>query len=179
MAEAEAKRAEAAAALADIERTRSGFARERDAILAAAQKTAEQAHAALVLRAAKEAASLEAAAKAAVAKEKEAAEKAWADRASHLAIDIARRLAARLDGPAVQEVFLDWLMKEIRNLPDAARQAVTASGATLEAISATLLDHGISNVTARSLATPSEPASRSRSRSTLNSSPAWNCMDRI
>ena len=35
--------------------------------------------------------------------------------------------------------FLDWLLKEIRDLPDAARQAVAASGATLEASSATVL----------------------------------------
>ena len=89
--------------------------------------------------AAKEAASLEAAAKAAIEKEK-AAEKAWAERASRLAVEIAERLAARLDGPAVRAAFLDWLLKEIRALPDPVRQAVSADGGVLEAISATPLE---------------------------------------
>lgn len=140
LAEADAKRAEASTALADIERTRSGFAQERDAILKAAQQTAEQAHAALLQQAMKEVAALEAAAKAAIARDKDAIEKDWAERASHLAVDIARHLAGRLDGPAVQTAFLDWLVKEICNLPDTTRQAVAASGAAVEAISATLLE---------------------------------------
>ena len=82
----------------------------------------------------------EAAAKAAIEKEKDAADKAWAERASRLAVEIAQRLAARLDGPAVRAAFLDWLLEEIRTLPDPARQAVAANGVALEAISATPLD---------------------------------------
>ncbi len=139
LADAEAKRAEAAAALAEITQTRAGFAQERDAILKAAQKTAEQAQARALSDAAKAAAALEAAAKAAIAREQEAAEHAWIERASRLAVDIARRLAARLEGPQVTGIFLDWLLKEIHNLPEAARQAVAASGATLEASTATML----------------------------------------
>ncbi len=140
LADAEAKRAEGAAALAVIERTRAGFAQERDAILKAAQESAEHARAAQLADAAKEAAALEAAAKETIAKEKDAAKKAWAARASHLAVAIAERLAARLDGPAVRAAFLDWLLKEIRSLPDTARQAVTATGAALEAVSAKPLE---------------------------------------
>lgn len=139
LAEADAKRAEAAAALADVARTRAGFAEERDAILKAANDTAEQVHATRVQDAAKEAAALEAAAKAAIARDQVTIEKAWADHASRLAVDIARRLAARLDGSAVKTAFLDWLLKEIRELPEAARQAVVTNEAALEAISASLL----------------------------------------
>ena len=139
LADADAKRAEAAAALADIARTRAGLAPERDAALKAAQETAEQAHAARLRDAAQEATALEAAGKAAIVRDRDAAEKAWAERASHLAVDIARRLAGRLDGPAVASAFLDWLLKEIRNPPDAARQAVAVSGATLEASTAAAL----------------------------------------
>ncbi len=139
LADAEARRAEAAAALAAVTQTRAGFAQERDAILRAAQETAEQARAAQLRDAAKEAVTLEAAAKAAIARDQEAAEKIWAEHASHLAVDIARRLAARLDGPAVASTFLDWLLKEIRGLPDAARQAMATSGATLEASTASVL----------------------------------------
>lgn len=140
LADADAKRAEAAAALAEVARTRAGFAEERDAILKAAHEMAEQVHAARIQDAAKEAAALEAAAKTAIVRDKAAAEKAWADRASRLAVDIARRLAARLDGSAVQNAFLDWLLKEIRELPEAARQGVIASGAALEAITASSLE---------------------------------------
>ncbi len=140
LAEAAAKRDQATAALAEIERTRAGFAQERDAILAAAHDAAEQARATRMEAAEKEAAALEAAAKAAMAREKVEADKAWADRASRLAVDIAGRLAVRLDGPAVRGIFLDWLLDAIRALPEPARQAVTADGVTLEAISATELD---------------------------------------
>jgi F-type H+-transporting ATPase subunit b len=140
LAEAEAKCSQATAALAEIERTRAGFAQEREAILAAAHEAAERARTVRLEEAAKEAASLEAAAKTAIEKEKEAANKAWAQRAGRLAVEIAKRMAARLDGPAVHATFLDWLLKEIRTLPDAARQAVAASGGALEAISATPLD---------------------------------------
>lgn len=139
LADADAKRSEAAAALAEVARTRTGFAEERDAILKAAHDTAEQAHAAKIQDAAKEAAALEAAAKAAIARDQIAVEKAWADRASLLALDIARRLAGRLDGSAVQTAFLDWLLKDIHELPEATRQGVIANGATLEAITASLL----------------------------------------
>jgi F-type H+-transporting ATPase subunit b len=72
-------------------------------------------------------------------KEKSLADKAWSERASHLAVEIAERLAARLDGPAVRASFLSWLLKEIRALPDPVRQAVAANGVALEAISATPL----------------------------------------
>jgi F-type H+-transporting ATPase subunit b len=140
LAEADAKRSEATAALAEIERTRAGFAQERDAILTAAREAAEQARTARLAEAAKEAASLEAAAKAQIEKDKKAADKAWVERASRLAVDIAQRLAARLDGPAVRGAFLDWLLSEIRRLPEAARRAVSANGVALEAVSATPLE---------------------------------------
>jgi F-type H+-transporting ATPase subunit b len=139
VAEAEAKRSEATAALAEIERTRAGFAKERQAILAEAHEAAERARAARLAEAEKEAQSLEAAAKATIEKDKQAVDKAWAERASRLAVDIAGHLAARLDGPAVRAAFLDWLVKEIQTLPAPARQAAAAKGVTLEATSATAL----------------------------------------
>lgn len=139
LADADAKRAEAAAALADIAKTRASLVEERDAILRTAQETAEQAKAARLREAADQAAALEVAAKAAIARSQDAAENAWIERASRLAVDIAQRLAARLDGPEVATTFLNWLLKEIHNLPDAARQAVVASGATLEASTASPL----------------------------------------
>jgi F-type H+-transporting ATPase subunit b len=140
LVEAEAKRSQAAAALAEIEQTRAGFAQEREALLAAAHEAAEQARAARLKEVETEASILEAAARAAIEKANEAADKAWTERASRLAVDIAERLAGRLDGSAVSATFLDWLLKEIRTLPAPTRQAVAADGVTLEAISATPLD---------------------------------------
>src|ERR1700733_7062715 len=137
VAEAEAKRSEATAALKEIERTRAGFARERETILTEAHQTAERERATCLAKGEKEARSLEAAARATIVKEKQAVDKAWAERASRLAVDIAERLAARLDGPAARAAFLDWLVTEIQALPTLARQAAAAEGVTLEATSAT------------------------------------------
>ena len=140
LAEAEAKRGEAAAALAAIERTREGFAKEREAILEDAHKSAEAARTARLEETAREVAALEAAAKARVAKDEEAAKAAWRERAGHLAVAMAKRLAARLDGPAVRGAFLDWLLDAIKHLPEPTRQAMAADGAALEVISAGQLD---------------------------------------
>ena len=51
LAEAEAKRAEATAAAAEIEKTRAGFAGEREAVLAAARDAAEKDRAAELAKA--------------------------------------------------------------------------------------------------------------------------------
>src|SRR5471032_1398353 len=89
LAEAAAKSSQAATALAGIEQTRAGFAKEREAILAAAHEEAERARTERLNQAAKEAAALKATAKAAIGKEQMAAETAWAERSSRLAVDIA------------------------------------------------------------------------------------------
>jgi F-type H+-transporting ATPase subunit b len=140
LAEAEANRNESVAALADIERTRAGFAKEREAILAAAQASAEAARAARLEEAAKDVAALQAAAKAQMETVRAAAEKAWSERASRLSVEIARRLAARLDGSAVRDAFLEWLLDEIRRLPAPTRLAMAANGAALEIVSAAPLE---------------------------------------
>lgn len=136
LAEAETKRHDAATALAEIEKTRAGFAKERESILAAAHEAAEQARAARLTEALSEANAFKAAARQEIETEKQAAEKDWTERASQLALDIATRLAARLDGAAVRTSFLNWLLAEIKGLPEATRQAVAGNGISLEAIAA-------------------------------------------
>ncbi len=138
LAEATAKRDEAATALAGIAASRAGFAQERDAILAEAHATAEQTRTALLAQATEQAAAMTDAAKADIAKAKAAAGAEWEQRSGELAVDIAQRLAARLDGHAVRAAFLDWLLQSVRALPDTARQ--NAGGLALEAVSATPLD---------------------------------------
>jgi F-type H+-transporting ATPase subunit b len=140
LTEAEEKRNQATGALAAVERTRAGFAREREEILTAAHEAAERARTERLGECAKEVASLEAAAKGAIETEQAAAAKAWTEQASRLAVEIAGRLAARLDGQAVRAAFLDWLLKEIRTLTGPTRQSIAANGVVLEAVSATPLD---------------------------------------
>jgi F-type H+-transporting ATPase subunit b len=137
---AEATRARAAAVLADVEKTRAGFTRERDAILADAHKAADAASAASLVKAEAEVEALRAAARAAIAKDRKTQEGAWAERSAELAIDIAGRLVARLDGAAVQACFFAWLLDEIRKLPGPARKAAGLKGTKLEVRSAVKLD---------------------------------------
>lgn len=137
LAEAEVKRNEANNALVEIQRIRSGFDRERESIIAAAHESAEQERKALLALAAKEAATVEASAKMSIEKERHAVEQAWVERASRLAVEIARRLVSRLERPAAGAAFLDALLQEIRALPEPARKAMAGDGVVLEAISAT------------------------------------------
>ena len=139
-ADAATQHASAAEALQDATNTRAGFTKEREAILAAAHAEAEQARTALLDQAKAEAAALLEAATAAIQADAQAADKAWAERSRHLGIDIASRLAARLDGPAVHAAFLDWLVKAVRALPEPARRVVADQTTKLEAVSATPLD---------------------------------------
>ena len=136
LAEAEAKRNEANNALVEIERIRLGFEKERESIIAAAQESAEQEREALLALAAKEVTALEASARIGIEKERHAVEQAWMERASRLAIDIAKRLVSRLDEPAAGAAFLDVLLREIRTLPEPVRKAMTGDGVVLEAVTA-------------------------------------------
>lgn len=138
--EAQAAKSKADDGLADVEKTRAGFADERKAILAKAHKEADTAHAARLAEADTDAAALETAAKASIDKAKVAQAAAWADRSSDLAIAIAQKLAARLDAAAVETSFLDWLVAEIGRLPKEAREAAGTKDMKLAATTATKLD---------------------------------------
>jgi F-type H+-transporting ATPase subunit b len=140
LTEAAAKLEAAKMSLADIDKTRAGFAAERDAILATAQEQAEHARAVSLDQARAETASLEAAANAAIAMQAADVETRAQARAGRLAVDIAEHLATRLEGPAVRAAFLDWLVTSIRAMPAEARQATSAGGVVLEATTATPLD---------------------------------------
>ncbi len=121
-------------ALADIVHTRAGFAQEHSAILADAHKAAEQARLQALADAASAASAEQEEVRAALARENAEAQAAWTDCASHLAVEIANKLAARLNGKAVDAAFLDWLLASIRALPAQARQE--AGGAALDLVSA-------------------------------------------
>ncbi|MEO6152321.1 MAG: F0F1 ATP synthase subunit delta [Croceibacterium sp.] len=135
--EATAAKAKTDEVLAEVEKTRAGFVTEREAILAAAQKEAETARAASLVQAKSDADALQAAAQTAIDKAKTEQERAWADRSSDLAVTIAERLAARLDGAAVEACFLGWLVEELRKLPKADREVAGGDATKLEATTAT------------------------------------------
>jgi F-type H+-transporting ATPase subunit b len=139
LAEAEAKRAAATAALADIDRVRAGFAAERAAILEAAAKEAEQQRAAAAAAGKAAAQQEEEAARKRIAEAEAASAQVWARRATDLAVALAGRLAARLDGSAIHAAFLDWLLREIAALSPAVRQSAMTGDGAITVVSATPL----------------------------------------
>lgn len=142
VSDAKAAQDAATAAMADIVATRAGFGKEREAILATAHAEAEKAGKATLDAAAQEATAHTDAAHAATLAEHDADQAAWSDRASELAVQIAGRLAARLQGPAVSSAFLDWLVSSIQAMPAPARQEAAAADGGFEAISAAPLAPG-------------------------------------
>lgn len=136
--EAEAKKAEAETALAEIAGTRAELAAERDAMLAKARKDAEVARDTLLGEARAEVEALHETAKAARVRAAETLKANAVDDAQGLAITIAGQLAARLDGPATDAAFLGWLVEGLTALPEPERAALANVG--LEVVSATDLD---------------------------------------
>ena len=51
-------------------------------------------------------------------------------------MQIAERLAGRLQGPAVNNAFLDWLVASIKAMPASARQAAAVEHGGFDAVSA-------------------------------------------
>lgn len=139
-AKVEARGKELDRAAQDIASGRAGFAAERDAILAAARKEAEVERAAFLARARKDSAALEATARAQIQSGHEAEEKAWREHSVRLAVTIAGRLAARLDGPAVEAAFLNWLVQSLENLGDPGKASLAHKEAKLDVITARSLD---------------------------------------
>lgn len=136
LADAMATQGKATAALAYIATTRAGFGKERDTILAAAHADAETASKAVLDAAAKDATARADTAAAAMKAEHDANQAAWSDRAAALAVEIAGRLASRLQGPAVSSLFLDWLVSSIRAMPGPARVAAVTDAGGMEAVTA-------------------------------------------
>ena len=134
LADAKAAQDKATAALDAVAATRAGFGKEHDAILAAAHTEAETAAKATLDAAVKAAATQKAAAQADIAAAHDAEEAAWTGHAGTLAVQIAGRLAGRLQGPAVSAAFLDWLVASIRAMPEADRQAALADEGGFEAV---------------------------------------------
>jgi F-type H+-transporting ATPase subunit b len=129
----------AARALAEAEKRSDDFAAEREAILARARQEAVEAKRVLMEQAQAEGARARSAAAADLAQRRRDSEQEWAAQAGRLAVTIAGRLAARLDGAAVRAAFLHWLIEKLGAQSEQTRQSLVAGGA-VELISATPLD---------------------------------------
>lgn len=140
LADAASKQAIAEAAVAESATTREGFAAERDAILAAARTDAE-AEKGAIMKAGEDAVdALHHSAREAISTEAKQAEKATNEAATTLGLSIARHLAARLKGPAVEAAFLEWMVDAISRMPSPDRQVLRRDGAAFDLVSAVNLD---------------------------------------
>lgn len=140
LAQVETGRRELDAAAKKIAATRAGFAAERETVLASAREEAGQQRQALLARARDDAEALRETARKEMEATRATERKAWAERSGRLAVTIAGRLAARLDGTAVRAAFLDWLVEAIDKLPEATRAAITDGNMTLKAVTARTLE---------------------------------------
>ena len=131
--EARAQRAEAEAEKAALAAARAGLAAERAAALAQVAEEAAAERARQLAATEAELAGLRAAAEAALAAERARQARAEGEKALALSLEIAGRLAARLDGPLVRARFRDWLVAALQALPAAERPA---AGAPLTLVSA-------------------------------------------
>ncbi len=140
LAKARQDREAAAQALAEAQSRSAGFAEEREAILAGARQEASEVKRALLDQAQAEATQTRAETEADLTRQRAAAEEAWAAQAGRLAVTIAGKLAARLDGEAVRAAFLSWLVEKIAAQPEQVRQTIVRGGGPIELVSAAPLD---------------------------------------
>jgi F-type H+-transporting ATPase subunit b len=136
---ANSEKAAVEAARADIEKTRQGFAAERAAVIVNATTEAEKTKAAILATARSEAEALRQAAETQIAHQSEVAAKERSEQLMALAVEIAGRLAGRLEGPTVEAAFLDWLASGIAAMSPDSKREVTGQGTTLQLVSSSEL----------------------------------------
>jgi len=164
LADAEAARAEAQAAAAEITHQREGLAAEVDGLRATAQQDAAADRATQMAQARAEAERVRADAEAALARERSQLQVALEARACTLAVDIARRLLDRLPSGAITTALAGMLADDLAALPQAERALLAAAPERLEVVTAAALDAqdqaAVMAVLTRALGTPPAPAFR-------------------
>ena len=128
---------------AEIDKVRSGFAAERDAILKAAHEEAAKQAATLIEEARQAARTSLEQARAQIDEARAAAATEWQQRAARLAVDIARRLVSRLDPAIAGQAFIGTLTAEIGRLPEEVRRSALAAGSVLRATVAAPLEDAL------------------------------------
>ncbi len=116
----------------EMEKTRSGFAAERQAILDAAKAEAEKSRQASLKAAQAEIEALKTEAQLEIAKSTANAKKTGEQQALGLAVKIAARLAGRLQSSEVQAAFLNWLLDEITAMTPDVKSAMSGKNAVLD-----------------------------------------------
>jgi F-type H+-transporting ATPase subunit b len=127
LAEASAMRDAAEAERAKTAATRAGFSQERDALLADARKQIDAERGAMLRDASDQIETLRAENQAMLARDEADLERHLAEKASDLAVEIARKLLGKLPGQDVLTVFLDALSRQITDLPPKSRDLLAAS----------------------------------------------------
>jgi len=140
LADAEAARTKAQAAADEIAQQRAGLAAEAAHLRAAARQDAEAERATQLAQTHADLAQAQADAAAALARERAQSQLALEARACTLAVDIARRLLARLPPAAITLAFARMLADDLATLPDAERQDLAAASDQLEVLTAAPLD---------------------------------------
>jgi F-type H+-transporting ATPase subunit b len=140
LADAAAARTQAQAEAAEIVRRRQGLQDEADRLRAEAHKDAEAERAAQLAQARDDAAQVRQDAEAALLRERGQQQKALESRACTLAVDIARRLVARLPSQAITSVLASELARDIAALPSAERRLLAQDAEHLQLVTAVALD---------------------------------------
>ena len=157
LSDAAAARQEAADTRTEVAKVRAGIGAERDRLISEAQKAARVEKETLLTEASQEISKRHGEAEAAIARDQAAADHATIERAGELAVDIARRLLARIPADASATAFLDGLCAELRALP-ATEKASFASA---------LADHPIEVATATPVSNEEEASIRSALQAAL------------
>jgi F-type H+-transporting ATPase subunit b len=138
--DAETTQAVADAAHAEIMTTRAQMATERQTLLAEAKKTAATDAKAVLAEAAQKAETVLQAAQKERERDTAAARAKAAADAAGLAVDIARKLLARVDTSPVQSTFLNLLVEAIEQMAPKDRTALLKTAGGIDLVSAVDLD---------------------------------------
>ena len=134
MDDATAAKATVDAALAEIEATRASFAMERKTLLSKAADEAEAATEEALADARDAADKLTAATRRAAERDAATARDQAIDDGAALAVDIARKLLARLDTPEARTAFLGLLVGSIEAMTPQDRAALSATAGGIELV---------------------------------------------
>jgi F-type H+-transporting ATPase subunit b len=164
LAEAAAARARAQATEQEVAQQRQALTEEANRIRAAAHTDAEADRNAISAQARAEAAEARREVEADLERTRARQEKELRDRAGVLAVDIARRLLARMPERTMIEAFVERLGRDLTALQPGQRQALADDAGTLAVTTATPLDpkakETVAAVLARSVGTRPELAFR-------------------
>jgi F-type H+-transporting ATPase subunit b len=143
IAAADAAQAAAEATRSELEGQRGVIAKEREQALQEAYRQAQDEAAKTLAAARKEAERVLSEARTQIAREREEADAALRERATGLALEIARRLLADATGGDLTQALLQRVVAQLRALPEHDRQELTGElegGAALAVVTAQPLD---------------------------------------